>query len=161
MRALMRLIRQTDGERRFVLAMLSMAVIGAIIGLAATLQLGSGVQFQQGLAPYDIWVVSSSAVGAMLGLWVMRHRMGHAGLSGLLQALVGGVGISFFGPLIAGSLALPLYGTMFGPFTLVTILFQAPGLAVLWLATLGMAHHLMRGWTAERDSIFTAKAART
>jgi hypothetical protein len=157
MSARFRPIGLTDGERRLILAMASMAMLGATIGLAVSVQLGGGADFLQGLAPYDLWIVASGAIGTTAALWLMRHRMGHPGLWGLAQAVLGMVGISFLAPLIGGTLVLPAYGTMFGPFTLGVILFGAPALGLLWCVTLVFVHHLMRLWVAERDSIFAAR----
>ena len=63
------------------------------------------------------------------------------------------VWISFVGALIGGTLALPFYGTMFGPFTLVVTLLNAPFLAVLWIWTLFSAHLMIKERRIERDSI--------
>ena len=62
--------------------------------------------------------------------------------------------ISFAGSLIAGTLALPLYGTMFGPFALAVIFVSSPLLAGLWAFNLFGVHVLMCQWRIERDSIF-------
>jgi len=53
-------------------------------------------------------------------------------------------------------MALPLYGTMFGPFTLFVSLFSAPLLALLWVNVLVGAHFLLAIWRTERDTIFDA-----
>ena len=66
--------------------------------------------------------------------------------------------VTFFGPIIAGTLALPLYGTMFGPFTLGLIFFASPMTAVFWLGNLLGVHVLFLTWHSERDSIFGARA---
>ena len=50
-------------------------------------------------------------------------------------------------------MALPFYGTMFGPFTLVVSLFSAPILAILWITALFSAHLMIKVRRIERDSI--------
>ncbi|MCW1951376.1 MAG: hypothetical protein KIH44_008410, partial [Octadecabacter sp.] len=54
-----------------------------------------------------------------------------------------------------GTLGLPLYGTMFGPFIVVVTLLGAPILAMLWAFTLLGIHILLASYQRERDSIFT------
>lgn len=85
-----------------------------------------------------------------------RNWMGHPGLRGAAFALVGTIWISFLGGLVGGSLALPFYGTMFGPFSLFVSLFSAPLLAIFWACILFAAHYLLMFWWTERNSIFTA-----
>jgi hypothetical protein len=149
-----RLWRITDGERSLVLALASMAMLGATFGLIVSVRLGSGQILSLGLQAYDLWIILSGALGNAFALWLMRHRMGQPGLAGLAQALLGIMGITFLGPVIAGSLMLPFYGTMFGPFTMFIILAGAPAMAFVWLATLALVHYLMRPWFDERNSIF-------
>ncbi len=148
------LLRLTDGERRLAIALMCMALFGAAVGLVVAVRIGHGGVVTEGFGLYDLWVILSGAMGGAAGLWFMRHRMGQPGLRGLGLACTGVGAISLLGPLIGGTLALPLYGTMFGPFTLAVIFASAPMLGVLWLCFLAMVHVLMLDWTAERDSIF-------
>lgn len=64
--------------------------------------------------------------------------------------------ISFVGALFGGTLALPFYGTMFGPFTLVVTLIKAPILALLWTSSLLSAHFMIKVRRDERDSVLYA-----
>ena len=144
----------TEGERRLAVALLCMALFGAAIGLMVAARLGHGGIVTEGMGPYDLWIVLSGACGGAAGLWFMRHRMGLPGLHGAARAVGGVIGVSLLGPVIGGTLALPLYGTMFGPFTLAVMLAGAPLLGGFWFFTLAMIHVLLRDWQDERDSIF-------
>jgi hypothetical protein len=152
------LLHLTRGERRWALAHGLMALYGAGVGLIAAVRLGHGGSIDHGLGLYDAWIILAAALGGICALWVLRARFGHPGLSGVHQALIGGLGISLLGPVIAGTLALPIYGTMFGPFTLAVILAGTPFLALCWVSALALVHHLMMARVAERDSIFAARA---
>ena len=68
----------------------------------------------------------------------------------MIRALRGIIAVSFVGTLIGGTLALPFYGTMFGPLMFVLTLVGHPGLAALWLATLIACHFLLQVWRRER-----------
>jgi hypothetical protein len=54
----------TDGERHLLLALISMAMLGATVGLVVSARLGSGAFTQLTLQPFDLWMVLSGAAGA-------------------------------------------------------------------------------------------------
>ena len=144
----------SEGERRRALAYLIVALFGAGLSFIAVTRLSGSEVIEHRLGWHQIWMVLAGAGGATGALHMLRHRMGMPGLPGLVRAIVGALLISFVGALIAGTLALPVYGTMFGPFTLAVMFVSAPFLAALWGANLIAAHFLMQSWQAERDSIF-------
>ena len=135
------------------MAYFGVAIFGAALGLNVVLTLGGVAALIAPFTAYDYWVIFSSAVGGCMGLYLGREWLGHAGAKGHGRALLGMVWISFVGALFGGTLALPLYGTMFGPFTLVVTLFSAPLLAVLWFSALFSAHLMIKVRRIERDSI--------
>lgn len=150
----------TAGERKLALAVLVMAMFGAAAGLMTAVKLGHGGVIVRGLGLYDIWIILSGALGGAVGLWLMRDRLGQPGMSGATRAAMGLIGLCFLAPLIGGSLALPVYGTMFGPFTLAVIVAGSPVLAFFLIMTLTIVHILLLGWQAERDSIFSQRLDR-
>ena len=150
----------TDGERSFVLAHFATAAIGAIMAFNAVMRMGQGNIFTQSLTAYDFWIIASGAVGAAMGLYLNRHRMGQGGASGAVQALGAILLSNLTGAVICGTLALPLYGTMFGPFTLIIILLSSPLLCLIWVANQLAVHLLLARFHAERDSIFVAASSR-
>jgi hypothetical protein len=141
------------GERRMVLGCLITATLGAFMALIVILRLDPEAVFQRPLGAYERWILLSGALGGASGVLLARHRLGRPGLA---DPLIGVALMTFSGAIIGGTLALPLYGTMFGPFTVAVIFAASPMIAALWLAN-GLAVHLMaRSWHAERDSIFGA-----
>lgn len=149
----LRLIDLTHGERSIALAYFCVAVFGAALGINVVLTLGGVAAWMTPFSAYDYWVIASAAIGGCIGLHLGQDRMGHDGPYGFGRAVLGMIWISFVGALIGGTLALPFYGTMFGPFTLVVTLFKAPILAVLWISALLSAHFMIKVRRTERDSI--------
>ena len=134
-----------------------MAAFGAIFAFLTVVRLRGGVLIDQGFSGYDLWIVLCGALGSAAALRMSGDKMGQTGGKGVVSAIYGGNWISFVGALIAGTLALPLYGTMFGPFVLGVTLYGAPLLAGLWAANLIAVHMLLISWNRERNSIFHAR----
>ncbi len=151
----------TEGERSFVLAHVATAVFGAILALSAVMRMHPGVFFAQPMSVYDIWIVLCGAIGGALGLYMNRHRIGQGGPAGMVQALGAIVLSNVTGAVICGTLALPLFGTMFGPFTLIMILISSPLLCLIWLANQLGAYLLLARYHTERDSIFVGTGTGT
>ena len=143
----------TPAELKMAYAYIVVMLFGAALSVNVVLTLGGIAAWMTPFSSYDYWVIFCGAVGAGVGLYLGRERFGHTGTRGAVQAAVGIVWISFVGALIGGTLALPFYGTMFGPFTLVVTLLNAPFLAVLWICTLFSAHLMIKERRIERDSI--------
>ncbi|WP_377513006.1 hypothetical protein [Octadecabacter sp. R77987] len=144
----------TQGERARALAYIAVALFGAGFAFVTVTRMNGERVLGTGLTWYDLWIVISGGIGAAAALFLARDKIGQPGLRGVYRAAFGTVWISFVGALIAGTLALPLYGTMFGPFTLGVTLTSAPMLAMLWFANLLSVHVLMLRWHIERESIF-------
>lgn len=126
------------------------------LGVNVVLTLGGVAAWITPFAAYDYWVIFSAAVGGCIGLYLGHDRLGHAGARGFGRAVLGMIWISFVGALFGGTLALPFYGTMFGPFTLVVTLIKAPILALLWTSSLLSAHFMIKVRRDERDSVLYA-----
>lgn len=146
----------TEGERSIMAAVISVAVFGAFLAFNVVMTIGGHASMMAGLSAYELWVVFSGAVGGPAGLYLCRNWMGQAGWRGFCTAIVGVIAVSVTGSIVGGTLALPFYGTMFGPFTLIMSLISAPLLAFLWASTLLGTHFLMGIWRSEQDSIFNA-----
>lgn len=144
----------TEGERARALAFLLVAICSACVGFLAVIHLDRTALFD-GLSWYQTWIVVASGLGGMIALFLSGDRMGQSGHSGALRAVAGGIWVTFIGALIGGTLGLPLYGTMFGPFIVVVTLMGAPILAMLWAFNLLGIHFLLATYQRERDSIFT------
>lgn len=130
-----------------------MAVSSAGIGYLAVLHLDHGALFAP-MSWHQLWIVVASVIGGMSTLFLSGDRLGQRGGKGALRALAGGIWITFFGALIGGTLALPVYGTMFGPFIVMVTFLGAPMLALLWVFNLLGIYLMMGTYQRERDSIF-------
>lgn len=141
----------TAGERGLLEAYLATAVVSAIIATMAVLHLQGE---RAAPAPYLAWVAASGGVAGAYGLRRVRDRLGLPGPRGALRAAGAALAASVVAGLVGGSLALPVYGTMFGPFSLAVTLVSMPGLALAWCGCFVLAHMRVALWQRERDSIF-------
>jgi hypothetical protein len=147
-------LRLSDGEQGLVLAYFGVAFFGAVIAYSWVSQLGGGAPVLRTLSLYETWIVVSGSLGACFGVFVGQEWLGQHGLRGIGSALIGMLMVSFVGAVSAGTMALPLYGTMFGPLMVLMIFIGSPLLAGFWCVVLVAAHLLIRAWRKERDSIF-------
>lgn len=150
----------TPGERGLAIAYATIAFFGAVVAFTVVNRLGGTGQIIRPMTIYDIWVIFGGAVGAFGGLYIGCVWLGHPGWSGCWKAIVAIPVISFVAALIAGTLALPGHGTMFGPLGLLTTFIANPMLALLWSAAILTAHFRFLLWRKERDSIFNSPAAK-
>ena len=143
-------LRPTAGEKRLLAAGAVVGLGGAIAAHVIVTQMGQNKALLRSLTDADLWFVIAGALGAVAALYSGRRWFGHDGLRGVLKAMAGIIVVSFVGALVGGTLALPLYGTMFGPMMFTLTLAANPGLAVLWLVALTGSHLLIRVWRRER-----------
>lgn len=149
--SLTRGIMLSKGETRLMLACVFTALFSAAIAFIIVVRLDPNAVFNRPLTTYEYWIVVSGFLGGASATFFNRHALGQ---TDYLMVLRGLASTTFLSALIAGTLALPLYGTMFGPFTLVVVFFAAPMTALLWFFNLVAVHILVREWQSERDSIF-------
>lgn len=127
------------GERNIAFAYVLLSVLGALIAFVSVIRLRNiGPFFDIGL--FEVWVSLAGACGAVLALKASSRFMGQVGVKGFAFALWGAFYLSLVGSLVAGTLVLPVYGTMFGPFTLAVTLIGAPILAAAWVSAVMLAH---------------------
>lgn len=143
----------TEGERARVLAFVLVGLSSAALGYLAVLHLDRSALFNE-LSASQTWIIVAAAIGGLLALFLSGDRIGQTGRNGLLRSAAGGIWVTFVGALIGGTLGLPLYGTMFGPFVVAVTLLGAPILAVFWVLNLVGIHFLLAVHQRERDSIF-------
>ncbi|PVA07033.1 hypothetical protein [Thalassorhabdomicrobium marinisediminis] len=143
----------SEGERARALAFLVVGISSAGLGFLAVLRL-EGASVFDGISAYQLWIIAASALGGLAALFLSGDRMGQAGVAGALRGVAGAIWVTFIGAVIGGTLSLPLYGTMFGPFIVCVTLLGAPLLALLWATNLIAVHILMGVYQRERDSIF-------
>lgn len=143
-------LRLTTGEKRLLAAAIGVGISGGIMAFTIVTQMGPHKAMLRSLTNADLWFVTAGVLGALGGLYLGRRWFGHGGLRGVIKVVAGILVVSFVGALMGGTLALPLYGTMFGPLMFALTLAGNPALAVLWLNTLIGSHLLIRVWRHER-----------
>ncbi len=144
----------TDGERSVVLAYIGVALFGAGLSFTIVNNLGGDDTILRSLSTYDYWVIFAGAVGAALGLFVGQGRLGHAGWPGARRAIFGLIVVTFAATVTGGTLALPGYGTMFGPLAAGLTFWETPLLLLFWTIILIACHMLFAIWRRERDTLF-------
>lgn len=154
MRRNRKLHRLTEGERGIVAAYVVVCLFGAGLTFIVVNQLGGKSEILRALSAWDIWAILSGIIGSGLGLWLSRRHLGRPGLQGLARAFPGFLMINLAGAVCTGTLALPGYGTMFGPFALIMVLIKNPLILGFWAAVLVGVHLLFGAYRRERESIF-------
>ena len=143
-------IHLTRGEKALVLAYAAIAAMSA----GVTLLVMSGVTGEHAIPPeptwYDNWAVLSGAIGGGVSLYLARNWMGLGGALGHARAAIGMVVVAFLAAMVAGTLILPFYGTVVGPFLMITEMVARPWVAIAWAAVAAGAHYLMTIWSDER-----------
>ena len=131
------------------------AVFGfsAVAGLLTALRLKHSGGFPD-VGAFDLWVTMACGLGGLSALVLAGNKMGGKGIRGLVRAFYGALWITCVGAIIAGTLALPLYGTMFAPLMLGITFVGSPELALLWFANFLAIHVLMWGYRSKQDRFF-------
>ncbi|WP_185020754.1 hypothetical protein [Histidinibacterium lentulum] len=146
---------ESRGERARVLAWLIVATGGAILCRVSVGRIDTGpVLPVVALGWYDLWILAAGVTGGLGGFYLVRESLGQTGPAGWTRAIFAALVLGFSGSVIAGTLVLPIYGTMFGPLVLAVTLIDLPVLAVAWTGSLVGVHLLMQRWREERESIF-------
>ena len=153
-RRVLKQFRLSDGERALVLAYLGVGIAGAFLSFIIVNEIGGGEDIVRSFGLLDLWMMVSGVIGSCLALSFSFKDLGHGGWWGAKHLMRAIVAVTVTGAVIGGTLALPLYGTMFGPLLVVMTLAAHRLLAVFWIATIIAAHfgHLI--WRRERDSLF-------
>jgi hypothetical protein len=133
----------TRGEKAYVIAYA--AVIAMSAGMTLLIATGiSGINIL-GLNPtlFNFWIVFAGGLGGGMALRAARGWMGKPGALGFSRAIVGSVVVAILAAIVAGTLILPLYGTVYGPLLLVSEFIAKPWLAMAWFGVLFGGHYLM------------------
>lgn len=147
-------LHPSRGEKGMCWAHVIVAIFGAGLSFTAINRLGGNTEIIRSFSAYDYWAILSGALGAAAALFVGRRWFGWPGVRGLFTALCGVPVISFMGGLIGGTLALPVYGTMFGPMALAVTFYDNPMVTLFWVLTVMCAHFLIAIYRSERDTVF-------
>ena len=148
-------LRVSQGERGFISASLGIGILGAVLAYVGTSQLSGEISMLDRVNPFAYWTIFAGLVGGLVGFFAgYRRWLGHAGALGWIRAIFGALMISLIGAVVAGTMILPYYGTMFAPFQVILMMIETPLLAVVWVAMILSAHCMILQWRQERDSIF-------
>ncbi len=146
---LMEFLHLTRGEKAFVSAYAIVIAISA--GLSMLVM--TGVEGPRGIPQepslYVLWIIFAGALSGGISLFIARGWMGRPGALGIARAIVGSIAVAIIGAVLAGTLILPVYGTFYGPFLLLSAFIAKPWIAIAWFAALLGAHYLMVVLTEE------------
>ncbi|MEM9349856.1 MAG: hypothetical protein AAGA47_06315 [Pseudomonadota bacterium] len=95
-----------------------------------------------------------AAIGGVTAPILVRDWFGHAGVCGIIYALVGGLMATMLLGVFAGTLILPVFGTMFGPLLVLTASIAKPWFLLPWVISLKGLHSAMVEYRAEQDTIY-------
>ena len=129
------------GELRRRRALLVIAVFGGLIAYAVVAHVGAPAMSRMGT--YQYWTILSGMLGAGIAYRTGEGHLGLPGWKGGIRAVAAGVWITLAGAAIGGTLALPFYGTMFGPLLVIVTMIEVPALFALWCIALLGAHKIM------------------
>ena len=150
--------RPSSGERSLLIAAALTAIVGAGLAKAVVAQIHDTSLLDK-WSGLSTWCAISGAFGAVSALYLGRAWLGQPGAVGTLRALAGIVVVSGLAALVAGTLILPGYGTMFGPMLLALNILDHPALALGWAYALILAHMLFREYRAERRRVARSSPA--
>ena len=135
--------------------MVGTSLTGAILAQIAVLRLSEAVPSSQFELAFTFWAGLAGCIGGAIGIWYASDKwFGFSGLAGWVTASFGALAVTGVAAVIAGSLILPFYGTMFAPLQVIMMMIESPMLAVVWFGMMICAQGLLRQWRSERDSIF-------
>lgn len=144
----------SEGERTVYVSYFVFAVVSGFVGFAASERLATGGIFHQIPSYYELWTFLAGMSGGLLGLFVSRRFFGNSGAKGWVRFLLGAISVMMISSVAGGTLALPFFGTMFGPLALVGTFIAYPLIAGFWLLSLILAHVARGSYLRERDTIF-------
>ena len=142
----------TEGEKGVFLAYVALAIFGAGMAHTVVNDLGGDDVILRKLSVWDVWMIFAGAIGADIGLFSARHSFGN----GVRTALWGACIVTGVATVIGGTLALPGYGTMFGPFAVFVTFWSSPLLFLFWCIMLLAVHLLFLKWRQERETIYAS-----
>ena len=143
----------SPAERTVLTAYFGLSATGALLGFDALEEL-QAMDELVGVAAGNWLSTILAASGALLAVIILRAHFGHPGLYGAVKAVVVGCISTCLMGVIAGTFLLPVFGTMFGPWLMITTLIVKPWLALPWALALFAFNVARREYDRERESIF-------
>ena len=125
------------------LAFLCLCTAGSLLGTAALTKLLAAPQSMSSNIT-GCWLAVSCTIGAGAAAYILRHQFGRPGHLGALVALAGIINVTFVSSVVSGSLLIPIFGTMFGPWLMFGHILEGNIAVLPWVLSL-YAFHLTRG----------------
>ena len=149
----MRVTLPSPAERTLLVALAGLAATGGLLGFEAL----KGLQYMQefvGRAAGE-WVSTfAAALGGVGAPLILRHRFGLTGVKGTLAAFGAAFVATGLLGILAGTFVLPVFGTMFGPWLILTTVLEQPWLLAPWLLCLYAYHVAEKDYARESETLF-------
>jgi hypothetical protein len=104
---------------------------------------------------YDIWMICASALAGFAALMISRGWIGMPGMLGIIRACFGALVMLVLASLIGGSLIMPIYGTVYAPFIVLSAFIANPLWAVFWCGGVVAAHWVLAQSEQKRLAILS------
>ncbi|PIE18340.1 MAG: hypothetical protein CSA65_05380 [Proteobacteria bacterium] len=104
------------------------------------------------------WIVVAAILGMMVGFAIHFRAIGHPGACGIVRSLAAQIMLTLTATLIAGTLIVPLHGTLYGPLVVVELAVDGPVPLAVWPFEALTIHWLMKIWQAEKACAFRRRA---
>ena len=130
-------LRENARPLRFRAALMGTALGGFVVAFEdltrepPSLGLPAGVNFS---------LIAIAAFGGFVGGWLSAGWVGRKGFGGFALSLAGCLLASALGGAVAGTLIIPLLGTLVGTVWGLQLAFQAPLVALVWLTCAVVLH---------------------
>ena len=139
-------------ERGIFVALAGLAGTGSLLGFEALQDL-QAMTALFGASVGEWFSALAGAVGGASGGGLMRDRFGQPGALGGLSAVLGVFLATMLLGIVAGTLVLPLFGTMFGPWLIVVTTVETPWILLPWVIALFGLHLAMKSYVREQATL--------
>ena len=144
----------SNGDKAMALTAVVFFVVSTLVSSAVVNVLHPTNNPSAMMTAAQLWFVTAGVVGAFVARILAHRWFGLPGPVGWLQAGVGCIMVTTLAGIIGGTIALPIYGTMFGPMMVTVTLAADPLLTMSWFAALMSSHLSARVIRDERDCTF-------
>ncbi|MEL6913327.1 MAG: hypothetical protein AAFP13_02375 [Pseudomonadota bacterium] len=149
----MRRPNPSPAEKQMLGAYVLSTAAGGLLGYSALGGLHSMVEIA-GPGIGGVLSALASCAGGLGSAFFLREHFGHGGTLGIVTVLAGGFFATALLGIIAGTILLPIFGTMFGPWLILLTAVTKPWLAAPWLWALFRMHQAREAYLVERETIF-------
>ncbi len=130
-------LREKARPLRFRAALMGTALGGFVVAFEDLTREPPGLGLPAGV---NFSLIAFASLGGFIGGWLSAGWIGREGLGGFALSLAGCLLASALGGAVAGTLIIPLLGTLVGTVWGVQLAFQAPLVALVWLTCAVVLH---------------------